>query len=74
MANLTPLQLLLWIAGLGMILVPLFYIAVNMMYKAKERHMYNIFSNFSKAFECALKAMREEMKKKKKENEEDSEK
>lgn len=69
MANLTPLQLLLWIAGLGMILVPLICILANTLmtlrYKAKEQYVYRLFNNISKAFEGAMKAMLEEMKKKK---------
>ena len=67
MANLTPWQLLLWIAAVGMILVPLIGILVNTIiigyFNAREKFYYRMASNFAKAFEKAFKTMNEEIEK-----------
>lgn len=67
MANLTPWQMLLWIAAVGMIMVPLLGILINTIitgyFNAREKFYYRVAGNFSKAFESALKAFAEGMEK-----------
>lgn len=70
MANLTPFQLLLWIAGLVMIVAPIIGIAVGIamrsVYKAKEQYILRLVTAFSKAgsatIESMLKGMEGKMK------------
>jgi ABC-type Fe3+ transport system permease subunit len=70
MVNLTPWQLLLWIAAVGMIMVPLISILVTTIvtgyFNIREKFYYRLASNFSKAFENALKTMIGEMEKRQK--------
>jgi len=72
MANLTPWQLLLWIAAVLMISVPLISILINTIitgyFTAKEKHLYKITSNFSKAFENVLKEFINEIEERKRKN------
>lgn len=61
MANLTPFQLLLWIAGLMMIVTPIIGIAVGIamrsVYKAKEQYILRLITAFSKAGSATIESM-----------------
>lgn len=74
MLNLTPWQLLLWIAAVLMISVPLISILVNTIitgyFTAKEKHVYKMTNNFSNVAKEFIKTI-EERKKNGKYNETD---
>lgn len=67
MINLTLPQLLLWIIAIGLVIIPLISILVNTIvtgyFVAREKHIYRIFSNFSKAFEAMLSGLSNEIEK-----------
>ena len=69
MANLTPFQLLLWIAGLVMIVAPIIGIAVGIamrsIYKAKEQYIMRLVTAFSKAASATMDSIAKEMEGKK---------
>lgn len=72
MINLTPWQLLLWIAAVGMIMVPLIGILctsiINAHYKAKEQYTIHIVTLFMKAIGGATEAVAKTIEKKEKED------
>lgn len=61
MANLTPFQLLLWIAGLVMIVAPIIGIAVGVAmrsaYKAREQYILRLVTAFAKAGSATIESM-----------------
>lgn len=65
MADLTPFQLLLWIAGLLMIVAPMIGIAVGVamrsILKAKEQYIMRLVTAFSKAIGSAIESVAKEM-------------
>lgn len=65
MANLTPFQLLLWIAGLVMIVAPIIGIAVGIAmrstYKAREQYILKLVTVFSKAGSATIESIAKEM-------------
>lgn len=65
MANLTPFQLLLWIAGLVMIVAPIIGIAVGIAmksaYKAREQYILRLVTAFSKAGSATIESIAKEM-------------
>lgn len=65
MANLTPFQLLLWIAGLVMIVAPIIGVAVGVAmrsaYKAREQYILRLVTAFSKAGSATIESMIKEM-------------
>jgi hypothetical protein len=65
MANLTPFQLLLWIAGLMMIIAPIIGVAIGIamksVYKAKEQYIVHLVTVFSKAGSATIENIAKEM-------------
>ena len=65
MANLTPFQLLLWIAGLLMISAPIIGIVIGIamrtVYKVKEQYIVNLVTIFSKAGSATIENIAKEM-------------
>ena len=65
MDNLTPFQLLLWIAGLMMIIAPIIGIAIGIamrsVYKAKEQYVLRLVTVFSKAGSATIEKIAKEM-------------
>lgn len=65
MANLTPFQMLLWIAGLAMIVAPIIGITVGIamrsVYKAREQYILRLVTAFSKAGSATIEKIAKEM-------------
>jgi len=68
MASLTPVQLLLWIAGLELISIPLIIFTVNAIFigffKAKEQHQGRMLNSLAKTIETIAKTATEKIQEK----------
>lgn len=68
MASLTPMQLLLWIAGLELISIPLIIFTANAImigfFRAKEQHQGRVANSISLSFEKIAKEVSDKLNEK----------